>query len=27
MARPLPLDLDLSDVVPGEPEHAHPSTH
>ena len=27
LARPLPLDLDLSDVVPGEPEHAHPSTH
>ena len=26
LARPLPVDLDLSDVVPGEPEHAHPST-
>ena len=25
LARPLPVDLDLSDVVPGEPEHAHPS--
>ncbi len=24
--RPLPVDLDLSDVVPGVPEHAHPST-
>ena len=26
LARPLPVDLDLSDVVPGDPEHAHPST-
>ena len=26
LARPLPMDLDLSDVVPGDPEHAHPST-
>jgi 3-oxoacyl-[acyl-carrier-protein] synthase-3 len=24
LARPLPVDLDLSDVVPGEPEHARP---
>lgn len=24
LARPLPVDLDLSDVVPGDPEHAHP---
>jgi 3-oxoacyl-[acyl-carrier-protein] synthase-3 len=24
LARPLPGHLDLSDVVPGEPEHAHP---
>jgi 3-oxoacyl-[acyl-carrier-protein] synthase-3 len=27
LARPLPVELDLSDVVPGEPEHAHPSSH
>ncbi len=26
LARPLPVDLDLSDVVPGDPEHAHPPT-
>ena len=26
LARPLPVELDLSDVVPGDPEHAHPST-
>ena len=26
LARPLPGHMDLSDVVPGEPEHAHPST-
>lgn len=26
LARPLPVDLDLSDVVPGDPEPAHPST-
>lgn len=25
MARPLPVDLDLSDVAPGEPEPAHPA--
>ncbi|MBE0566868.1 MAG: hypothetical protein IH621_12960 [Krumholzibacteria bacterium] len=24
LARPLPVELDLSDVVPGEPERAHP---
>jgi 3-oxoacyl-[acyl-carrier-protein] synthase-3 len=24
LARPGPVELDLSDVVPGEPEHAHP---
>ena len=23
LARPLPGHMDLSDVVPGEPEHAH----
>ena len=23
LARPLPVDLDLSDVVPGEPERVH----
>ena len=23
LRRPLPVDLDLSDVAPGEPEHAH----
>ena len=26
LARPLPGHMDLSDVVPGEPERAHPST-
>ena len=26
LARPLPVDLDMSDVVPGDPEHAPPST-
>ncbi len=26
LARPLPGHMDLSDVVPGEPEHAHPIT-
>jgi len=26
LARPLPGHIDLSDVVPGEPEHVHPST-
>jgi hypothetical protein len=25
LARPLPVDLDLSDVVPGEPERVHQS--
>ena len=27
LARPLPGDVDLSDVVPGEPEHAHHADH
>ncbi len=27
MRRPMPLDLDLSDVEPGEPEPAHPLSH
>jgi hypothetical protein len=25
MRRPLPVDLDLSDVAPGEPAHATPA--
>ena len=27
MARPGPVDVPLDDVVPGEPEHAHPEVH
>jgi hypothetical protein len=27
LARPLPGHMDLSDVVPGEPEHAHHANH
>jgi len=26
LSRPLPVDLDLTDVIPGEPEPAHPSS-